>query len=126
MAKLAELSEMLLKRFKDVPNVTIEDTNNWIERSMLEHGYDLDADVPNDHVLLVLLYAEWDGAMQIALRTAYYFEYKDSDESVDKRNVSEQYRNVAADLWKAYERKKAEGAGGLGGSRFYVMSRVDR
>jgi len=126
MAKLAELSEMLLKRFKDVPNVTIEDTNNWIERSMLEHGYDLDADVPSNQVLLVLLYAEWDGAMQIALRTAYYFEYKDSDESVDKRNVSEQYRNVAADLWKAYERKKAEGAGGLGGSRFHVMSRVDR
>lgn len=126
MAKLAELSEMLLKRFKDVPNVTLEDTNNWVERSMLEHGYDLDADVPSNQVLLVLLYAEWDGAMQIALRTAYYFEYKDSDESVDKRNVSEQYRNVAADLWKAYERKKAEGAGGLGGSRFYVMSRVDR
>src|SRR5690606_35444995 len=111
MASLSELSELLLKRFKDVPNVTTEDTDGWVERSMLEHGYRADQDVPQDETMLVLMYAEWDGTLQIALKAAHYFEYKDSEETVDKRNVSEQYRQVATELWKAYERKKAQGSG---------------
>lgn len=126
MAKLDDLSAILLKRFKDVPNVTTEDADDWVERSMLEHGYDVTADVPQDQVLLVLLYAEWDGTLQIALKAAHYFEYKDSEETVDKRNISEQYRQVATELWKNYERKKAQGSGGIGGSRFAVATRVDR
>lgn len=126
MAKLDDLSAILLKRFKDVPNVTTEDADDWVERSMLEHGYDVTADVPRDQVLLVLLYAEWDGTLQIALKAAHYFEYKDSEETVDKRNISEQYRQVATELWKNYERKKAQGSGGIGGSRFAVATRVDR
>lgn len=126
MARLDELSTSLLKRFKDVPNVTIEDTNGWVERSFLEHGFANEADVPSDQVLLVLMYAEWDGTLQISLKAAHYFEYTDSEESVDKRNISEQYRNVAAELWKNYERKKAQGSGGIGGSRFSVATRVDR
>jgi len=126
VAVLSELSEILLKRFKDVPNVTKEDTDLWIERSMLEHGFDANADVPRNQIMLVLLYAEWDGTLQIALKAAHYFEYKDGEETVDKRNVSEQYRNIAAELWRNYERKKAEGAGNIGGSKVYFMSRVDR
>lgn len=126
MAKLDDLSAILLKRFKDVPNVTTEDADDWVERSMLEHGYNVTADVPQDQILLVLLYAEWDGTLQIALKAAHYFEYKDSEESVDKRNISEQYRQVATELWKNYERKKAQGSGGIGGSRFAVATRVDR
>lgn len=126
MARFEELTETLLKRFKDVPKVTIEDTKIWVERSFMEHGLDLDADVPQDQVMLVLLYAEWDGTMQIALKSSHYFEFKDGEESVDKRNVSEQYRNVANELWKNYERKKAEGSGGIGGSRFRVATRMDR
>lgn len=126
MAKSSELSKTLLKRFKDVPNVTIEDTDGWIERSMMEHGYAVEQDVPQSQTLLVLLYAEWDGTLQIALKAAHYFEYKDSEETVDKRNISEQYRQVATELWKNYERKKAQGSGGIGGSRFAVATRVDR
>lgn len=126
MARLPELSQSLLRRLKDVPNVTDEDAHDWIERSMLEHGYNDDADVPQDQVLLVLLYAEWDASLQIAFKAAHFFEYKDSEETVDKRNISEQYRQIATELWKNYERKKAQGSGGIGGSRFSVMTRVDR
>jgi hypothetical protein len=126
MAKLPELSESLLKRLKDVPNVTSEDAYDWVERSMLEHGYNANADVPQNQVLLVLLYAEWDAALQIALKAAHYFEYKDHEETVDKRHVSEQYRQLATELWRTYERKKAQGAGTIGGSRFRIVTRADR
>lgn len=126
MAMLSELSQSLLKRLKDVPNVLEEDTDGWIERSMLEHGYSVETDVPQDQVLLVLLYAEWDASLQISFKSAHYFQYKDSEETVDKRNVSEQYRHIATELLKSYERKKAAGSGGFGGSRFHVATRIDR
>jgi hypothetical protein len=125
MATKSELATTLLSRFKGVPNVDTTDTDEWIGRSLLEHGYRLDQDVPVDDQLLVLLYAEWDAATQLALRTAYYFEYKDSEESVDKRMVSETYRNLADQLWKTYERKKNE-AGRTAGPRFRIMPRADR
>jgi hypothetical protein len=125
MATKSELATTLLGRFKGVPNVAQEDVDAWVERSMLEHGFRLDQDVREEDVLLILLYAEWDGASQLALRTAYYFEYKDSEESVDKRMVSETYRNLADQLWKSYERKKNE-AGRVAGPRFRVMPRADR
>lgn len=126
MAVLSELSQSLLKRLKDVPNIASEDCDGWIERAMLEHGYTVETDVPQNQILLILLYAEWDACLQIAFKSAHYFEYKDSEETVDKRNVSEQYRQIATELWRQYERKKAEGAGGVGGSRFHVATRVDR
>lgn len=125
MATKSELATTLLGRFKGVPNVEIEDAENWIERSLIEHGYRIDQDVRDEDTLLVLLYAEWDGTTQLALRTAYYFEYKDSEESVDKRMVSEAYRNMADQLWKTYERKKNE-AGRTAGPRFRVMRRADQ
>lgn len=125
MATKSELATTLLGRFKGVPNVEIDDAENWIERSLIEHGYRIDQDVRDEDTLLVLLYAEWDGTTQLALRTAYYFEYKDSEESVDKRMVSEAYRNMADQLWKTYERKKNE-AGRTAGPRFRVMRRADQ
>lgn len=126
MAYLPELSTKLLKRLKDVPNVTKEDADDWVERAFVEHGFNSDVDVPREQELLILLYAEWDACLQIAFKAAHYFEYKDSEETVDKRNVSEQYRQIATELWRVYERKKAEGSGGIGGSRFRVATRVDR
>lgn len=125
MATKTELATTLLSRFKGVPNVDQTDVDGWIERSLLEHGYRLDQDVRDDDQLLILLYAEWDGVTQISLRTAYYFEYKDAEESVDKRMVSETYRNLADNLWKSYERKKNE-AGRTAGPRFKIMPRADR
>ena len=125
MASLTELSGNLLRRFKDVPNVAIEDTTDWVTLAMAEHGFDAEDDVPTEFVTLILLYAEADGAGVISLQTAYYFSYKDSEESVDKRGVSEQYRKVATELWKKYQRKKAD-SGISGVPQASIMKRVDR
>lgn len=125
MATKSELAVSLLARFNGVPNVDITDAESWIERSLMEHGIRADRDVPEREHLLILLYAEWDGTQQIALRTAYYFEYKDGEESVDKRMVSEAYRNMADQLFAKYERKKNE-VGRTAGPRFRVMGRADR
>lgn len=125
MATKADLATTLMSRFRGIPNVDQTDVEGWIERSMLEHDYRVDQDVPDRDQLLILLYAEWDGTQQIALRTAYFFEYKDSEESVDKRMVSEAYRNMADQLYRKYERKKNE-AGRVAGPAFRIMSRADR
>lgn len=125
MATKTELAISLMTRFKGVPNVDLTDAESWIERSLMEHDIPVDRDVPEDEHLLVLLYAEWDGTQQIALRTAYYFEYKDSEESVDKRMVSEAYRNMADQLYRKYERKKSE-VGRVAGPKFRVLPRADR
>lgn len=125
MANLSEMSVTLLRRFKNVPNVSLEDTTDWVTLAMAEHGFEPDDDVPTAYVTLVLLYAEADGAGLISLQTAYYFSYKDGEESVDKRGVSEQYRKVATELWKKYERKKAD-SDLMGATRFSIMKRADR
>lgn len=126
MATLNELADRLLSRFKDVPNVTLEDATNWVELSMNEHGFVATDDVPTSAVSLILLYAEADGASQIALRTAHYFSFVDKDESIDKSSISTRYRTIASELWERYRRKKEEGKAGFGGSRFTVMRRLDR
>lgn len=122
MASKYELSQRLLTRFKNVPNVDVTDTDEWVETAMNEHGYDAVSDVPTDDITLILTYAEADGAGQISLRTAFYFSYKDRDESVDKSMVSEQYRKLAEQLWNKYAQKKSERSG----SRFRIMPRADR
>lgn len=122
MASSNELSQRLLTRFKDVPNVDSSDTDEWVVTSMNEHGYDAMSDVPTEDITLVLTYAEADGAEQIALRTAYYFTFTDKDESVDKSMVSEQFRKLAVQLRNKYAQKKSERSG----SRFRIMPRIDR
>lgn len=126
MANKDELSDRLLNRFKDVPKVGPEDVGSWIELAMNEHGLDSSDNVPTEVIPLVLLYAEADGALQVALRTAHYFEFTDRDEAVNKSMISEQYRELSDALWKRYQRKKDEGVEGFGGARFHIMKRVDR
>lgn len=121
-----KLAERLLSRFKDVPNVELTDALEWIELSMNEHGFNAEDDVPPEMMSLILMYAEADGASQIALRTAYYFKFTDKDETVDKSAVPEQYRKLADALWKRYRQKKEEGVDGYGGARTSFMRRVDR
>lgn len=125
MATLAEMSTTLLRRFKNVPNVELEDVTDWVTLAMAEHGFEPDDDVPLELTSLVLLYAEADGAGAIALYTAHYFSYKDGEESVDKRGVSEQYRKVATELWKKYNSKRAN-SGFASGTTFSIMKRADR
>lgn len=126
MATYKDLAGRLMKRFRDVPKVTLEDAEDWMEAAMEEHGLRLDRDVPPRMERLLLLYAEADGAQNISLRTAYYFEYRDGEESVDKRNVSEQYRKISTELWKKYREKRLEVGYGVAGSRFGVAPRIDR
>lgn len=121
MATIAELSQRLLKRFKGVPNITIDDATDWTEEAMLEHGYTSNQTVPTDKDSLVLLYAQSEGARQIAISTAHYFTYTDAEEQVDKSMVSEQYRKLAADLKAEYERKNS-----ITGSNFRGLTRGDR
>lgn len=122
MATLTEIAERLLRRFKNVPNVTVDDATDWTEEAMLAFGFKSTEDVPSDRTTLILLHAQAEGALQIALATAHYFNYTDGDETVDKSKVSEQYRKLAQDLRMECERKKAE----VSGSTFKAMRRLDR
>ncbi|AYV74322.1 phage protein [Niallia circulans] len=122
MANLTELSERLFKRFKGVPNITITDATDWTEEALLEHGYKTSDNIPSEKDSLILLYAQAEGAGQIALATAHYFSYRDGEEQVDKTKISEQYRKLASDLRSQYEQKKAV----TGGSNFRHLKRVDR
>lgn len=126
MATLEDLSAQLLRRLRNVPNVTLEDTTDWISLAMIEHGFEDDDDVPAEYIPLVLLFAEADAAGIISMQTAYYFHYKDGEETVDKRGVSEQYRKIATELWKKYERKKANSKFLRGGTGFFIARRADR
>lgn len=126
MAELKELSERLKSRFKDVPNVDENDTDEWVRTSMNEHGFSSQASVPIETIPIVLLHAEADGTSQVALRTAYYFMYSDRDETVDKTEVAKNYRQLAKALWERYRIKRAQGVEGIGGAGFSIMTRVDR
>jgi hypothetical protein len=126
MALLDELSERLYNRFKDVPGVASEDTDEWIETGMNEHGFEREDNVPAEYVPIIMLHAEADGASQIAVRSAHFFKYSDKDESVDKSGVADRYRRLAEILWDRYRRKRFEGVGEIGGSRVHIMTRVDR
>jgi GrpB-like predicted nucleotidyltransferase (UPF0157 family) len=121
MANISELSARLLKRFKNVPNVTADDTTDWTEEAMLAHGYDSSATVPTDKETLILLAAQAEGAQQISIATAHFFSYTDGEESIDKTMISEQYRKLAKDLRDQYARAKAESS-----TAFHAIKRADR
>lgn len=119
---MVTLAERLFKRFKGVPNFTIEDAQELVDDALRVHGYEPSATIPHDKENLILLYAQSEGAWQIALSTAHYFSYTDGEESVDKSKVSEQYRKLATDLRKEYEMEKAKETG----AGFYIARRIDR
>lgn len=122
MATNLELAERLVKRFKGVPNFDITDAQELVDDALQVQGLDLSADVPGDKTNLVLLYAQAEGAWQIALSTAHYFQYQDGEESVDKSMISEQYRKLAKDLRAEYDAVKVRESG----AGFYIAARIDR
>lgn len=122
MATNTELAERLLKRFKGVPNFQLNDAQELVDDAIQVHGYSPSDDVPAKDTQLILLYAQAEGAWQIALGTAHYFSYRDGEESIDKSKISEQYRRLAQDLRKQYEEEKAKQSG----VRFRLLKRVDR
>lgn len=142
MAELSDLSMRLLRRLHGVDTfdtdastentpsppvsrISLQDTDDWVLGAMNEHGYDGDEIIPTSKISLIMLYAEADAASTIALRSAKYFHYKDGEETVDKKTVSEAYRKIATELWKKYERKKIEVSMTEGTSRFFVRTRAD-
>lgn len=121
-----EIVEILEKRFSDVPNISEGDAEVWVDSSLIEHGIRKGSRIPPELIPLILLYAEAEGASRVAMKTAHYFEFTDKDESIDKSDISENFRKIAEDLWKRYRLKKDEGVEGFGGPVMKFMRRVDR
>ena len=117
-----ELAEILFRRFKGVPGFTEGEALELIEDAMRAHGYAPSDSVKEGEVNLVLLYAQSEGAYQIAFSVAHYFRFSDGEESVDKSMVADNYRRLARDLKTDYEAEK----GRLFGSNFRTMRRIDR
>lgn len=117
-----ELAEMLYRRFKGVPGFTEEEAQDLVLDAMRAHDYAPTDSVSPDEVNLVLLYAQYNGAWQIALSVAHYFKFSDGEEQVDKSMIADNYRRLAKDLQADYESEK----GKLFGNNFRVMARIDR
>src|SRR5690625_7636762 len=96
--RVTELSERLYRRFKGVPNFDEIDAKELVEESLEVH----DVDASDD---LVLMYAQVQGAWQIAFSVAHYFKFSDGEESVDKSLVAENYRKLAKDLQSQYDKE---------------------
>lgn len=122
MADKQTLAERLLRRFKGVPNFDISDAVELVEESLTIHGLDESATIPTDTESLILLYAQTQGAWQIALSVAHYFKFTDGEESVDKSMVADNYRRLARDMQADYDAE----VGRLRGNNFRIMPRIDR
>lgn len=122
MATSAEMVELLIRRFKGVPNFEVSDAMELIEESLVFHGYGPSADVSADKTRMILLYAQTQGAWRIAFSVAHYFRFTDGEESVDKSMVAENYRKLARDLQDEYDRE----VGKAFGNNFRTMRRADR
>ena len=122
MANRTELAERLYRRFKGVPNFDLDDAQELVDESLEFHGYELSADVPADKESLILLYAQKEGAWQIAFSVAHYFKFVDGEESVDKSMVADNYRRLARDLQDEYDKEN----GKIFGNNFRLMPRIDR
>lgn len=117
-----QLAEMLYRRFKNVPSFTEDEALDLINDAMRTHGYKPSDSVKDDEVNLVLFYAQYQGAWQIAIGAAHYFKFGDGEESVDKSMIADNYRKLARDLQNEYETEK----GKLHGNNFRIMPRIDR
>ena len=122
MANKSELAERLRNRFKGVPYFEQTNAEELVEEAMQAHGYAPSDDVPIADENLILLYAQANGAWQIALSTAHYFSYSDGEESVNKTMISEQYRKLATDLRDQYEKERLK----KHGVNFRILKRADR
>lgn len=115
MADDVKLVERLMRRFKGVPNFDESDAIDLVKEAKEAHESDASDE-------LILLYAQVQGAWQIAFGAAHYFKFTDGEESVDKSMIAENYRKLAKDLQADYEAEKGRSSG----SNFRVMRRIDR
>lgn len=122
MATSNELAERLYGRFKGVPNFEMADAKEFVDDSLRYHDIAPSADVPSDKETVILLYAQIQGAWQIAFSVAHYFKFSDGEESVDKSMVADNYRKLARELQLDYDVENRRAYG----NNFRVMTRVDR
>lgn len=109
------LVNRLLRRFKGVPNFDETDAIELVQEAIDTH----DKSASDG---LLLLYAQSQGAWQIAFSVAHYFKFGDGEESVDKSMVAENYRKLAKDLQTEYDLE----VGREFGNNFRIMTRIDR
>jgi hypothetical protein len=115
----SSLVTRLQSKFKNVPNVTLEDCGDWITDAVSLHGNETDT-------TLVLLLAQAEGARNIALNVSHYFSYSDGDESIDKTMLADQYIRISNEFLNAYNSNKASGTGSSSGATFTIIKRADR
>ncbi len=115
MDKREKVIGRLLRRFKGVPNFENIDAEELVDEAIETLGSDVSAE-------LLTLYAQYQGAWQIAFSVAHYFKFTDGEESVDKSMIADNYRKLAKDFQEEYEREKAK----VLGNNFRIMSRADR
>lgn len=115
MADDTKLIERLMRRFKGVPNFDESDAIDLVEEAKEAHESDASDE-------LILLYAQVQGAWQIAFGAAHYFRFRDGEEEVDKSMVAESYRKLAKDLQADYDEEQ----GRTIGNGFRIMTRADR
>src|SRR5690625_7407105 len=114
MADRNALIERLYRRFKGVPNFTLEDAEALIDEASEAHESSASDS-------LILLYAQSQGAWDVALSVAHYFRFKVGEDEVDQSMVASIYRALAKDLQSAYESEK----GCYYGNKFRLKVRIN-
>jgi len=117
-----ELTDRLLRRFKGVPGFEEADASDLVKDAMQAHDYAPEDSVSSEDINLVMLYAQIQGAWQIAFSVAHYFKFTDGEESVDKSMISDNYRKLANDLQSDYDEEKDRQRK----ASFRIMKRIDR
>lgn len=126
MATKTELNELLLKRFKNVPNITADDCGTWIDSALLAEGFATTEDIPQDRLYVFMILAQAEGAMDIAMSAAHYFSYSDGDEHVDKTKIPFEYRQLEKELRDKYRQERDRNKAATNGVRFRTARRLDR
>lgn len=120
--QLKMLADRVMLRYTEVPEFKEEEAMEYVIDSKSLHGY-LDTQlIPQDKERLVLLYAMSEVASSIAFKSAHYFKFSDGEETIDKTKVAHNYRQLARDYKKDYDRERAK----MVGSHFRIVGRADR
>lgn len=98
-----------------------------IEESCTANGFNVeDKDQwTSQQVSLVVLYAKYINALDKAFDTASDFKFTDGDESIDKKQVSINYQDLATQLYDAWAKARAIYDASVK-SYFTIMTRPDR
>lgn len=115
MTDREDLILIILSRFEQVPNFDRSTAEDLIGEAIVIHGENASTD-------LVLLYAQYQGAMKIAMGAAYFFSFSDGEHSVDKSSIFDNYRKISNTYKEMYDKEAAKYAG----NNFRVMTRMDR